>query len=195
MEKSFAPPVADQRHTPLDAGAGIRLELIDEHHLNATFDLISKNSRHLSEWLPWVSNMQTPENVQHYIRVCRQQHEAGTDLGYLIFLNKQLVGRIGLHYIHPQNRFGAIGYWLDKDFEGQGIVTRSCTALIRHAFTVVGLNRIEIKCGTANRKSAAIPERLGFTKEGVLRQSECLNGGFIDLSLYSLLKEEWAARF
>ena len=54
-----------------------------------------------------------------------------------------------------------------------------------------GLNRIEIKCAVGNNKSRAIPQKLQFKQEGILRQAELLNGKFIDLYLYAMLKEEW----
>jgi len=71
------------------------------------------------------------------------------------------------------------------------ILTKCCTALINHGFNELGLNRIEIKCATGNKKSRTIAEKLNFKREGILRQAEWLNGRFIDLYLYSMLKEEW----
>jgi ribosomal-protein-serine acetyltransferase len=179
----------------LHAGQGIQLQPLADHHAEEAFALIQGNREHLSEWLPWVGRMQTTDDFRYYIRHCRQQQADGTDYGYIILHNHVMVGRIGIHYIHKLNKSCAIGYWLGKKFEGKGIITTACTALIEECFTTLGLNRIEIKCGTGNSKSAAIPERLGFTKEGVLRQAEWVNGGFIDLALYSLLKEDWQVRF
>ncbi|MEO6949604.1 MAG: GNAT family protein, partial [Ginsengibacter sp.] len=60
-------------------------------------------------------------------------------------------------------------------------------------FQKIGLNRIEIKAAVRNLKSQAIPIKLNFKKEGVLRQAEFVNNEFIDLFLYSILKEEWEA--
>lgn len=173
----------------------LRLELTDDRHAEAAFALIQQSRDHLSEWLPWVANMQILDNFRDYIHRCKRQHQEGTDYGYMIISNGKIAGRIGIHYIHLHNRSGAIGYWLGKGFEGKGIITKACAALINHCYAVLQLNRIEIKCGTGNLKSAAIPERLGFTKEGILRQAEYVNGGFIDLLLYSMLREEWNERF
>ena len=55
----------------------------------------------------------------------------------------------------------------------------------------MNLNRIEIKASLKNFKSQAIPTRLNFRKEGVLRQAEFVNNEFIDLFLYSMLKDKW----
>ena len=117
----------------------------------------------------------------------------GTESNWVIKFKGETAGRIGIHYIQQQNKTGAIGYWLGKEFEGKGIVTKSCKAVLDHCFTVLHLNKVELKCGTADMKRAAISDWLHFTKEGVLRQAEGVNEKFIDLSLYALLKEEWFA--
>ena len=101
------------------------------------------------------------------------------------------MGRIGLHHLNNQNKIGEIGYWLADGLQGRGIITKCCTAIINHGFTQLGLNRIEIKCGTGNSKSRAVAEKLQFKSEGILRQAELLNGKYIDLYLYAMLKEDW----
>ena len=69
---------------------------------------------------------------------------------------------------HPKtdsNKLASIGYWLDQHYQGKGIITKSCKALIHYGFTTLHLNRIEIRCGTENYKSQAIPESLHLKKE------------------------------
>lgn len=169
----------------------IHLELIGDQHAEPLLTLVNNNRQHLRQWLPWVDGMQTVENFQAYINRCKMQYEEGTDYGYVIFLNNNVAGRIGIHYIHQHNKLGAIGYWLGEEFSGKGIITNACMALITHCFEEVGLTRIEIKCAVDNHKSAAIADRLQFRKEGILRQAELVNGKYLDLYLYSMLKEEW----
>ena len=181
----------DPSHRIIKVSGAIRLELTEETHAEPLLNLVNANRQHLKQWLPWVDHIQTLGDFSAYIIRCKQQHEEGTDVSFVIMMNDSAVGRIGIHHIKRQNSFGAIGYWLGEAFEGKGIITKSCIALINYCFTVLQLNRIELKCGVGNYRSAAIPERLNFTKEGVLRQAEWVNGKFIDLNLYSLLKEEW----
>jgi ribosomal-protein-serine acetyltransferase len=168
----------------------LRLVMLDSHHAQELFDLVEKNRASLGKWLPWVPFMNSVNDFRNYIRNCIDKKTAGTDYGYLIFWEKQAVGRIGLHDIHHQNKNAAIGYWIDEAFSGKGIVTKACQAIIASGFDKLGLHRIEIKCASGNVKSAAIAERLGFHKEGVLREAEFVNGQFHDLYLYSLLRSD-----
>jgi ribosomal-protein-serine acetyltransferase len=169
---------------------GVQLELLAEHHAPLLLELVNKNRVTLRQWLPWVGHMQTVDNFTNYIRRCHEQLQAGTDISYVIKVEDRIAGRIGLHHIDRQNKTGAIGYWIGEEFSGRGIVTKACQEMIKLAFEETGLHRIEIKCATGNYKSAAVAERLGFTKEAVLRQAEWVNGQPLDLHLYSLLRSE-----
>lgn len=178
----------------IKADDNITVELLDEKHAAETFSLINANRVYLKEWLPWVDDMQTVEHFKTYIANCKELYKKGIDLGCVIIYNTTIAGRIGIHHINQQNKIGAIGYWLSENFSGKGIITRSCEAIIKYGFEVLNLNRIEIKCGTGNYKSKAVAERLNFREEGVLRQAELVNDKYIDLYLFSLLKEEWQNR-
>ncbi|HEX8314845.1 MAG TPA: GNAT family protein [Flavisolibacter sp.] len=178
----------------LIADTDIILEPIDDHHAHLLLNLVNDNRPALRQWLPWVDRMRTIENFRWYINRCKEQHEEKTDYSYVVKVKEQAAGRIGIHYIDQQNKSGAIGYWIGSDFSGRGIITKACVALINHCFTELELNRLEIKCATRNYKSAAVAERLSFTKEGVLRQAEWVNGQAVDLSVYAMLKTEWVMK-
>jgi ribosomal-protein-serine acetyltransferase len=87
-----------------------------------------------------------------------------------------------------------LGYWLGEEYQGKGLVTAACRALVEHAFGELGLNRVVISCATENEKSCAIPERLGFRREGIERQAEWLYDHFVDHVTYSALASEWLTR-
>ena len=70
-------------------------------------------------------------------------------------------------------------------------MTESCKAMTTYGFEALKLHRIEIRCATGNLKSRAIPERLGFVKEGVLRDGEWLYDHFVDLVVYSVVAPDW----
>jgi ribosomal-protein-serine acetyltransferase len=176
----------------LRVDSSITLVPLAEHHAEDLFSLVEKNRTQLGEWLPWVDNMRSVQAFAAYIDRCKKQHEQGTDYSYMIIVDGKAAGRIGVHYIDNYNKLGAIGYWLGQTFSGRGIITKASRALIDFCFRQLNLNRIEIRCAAGNEKSAAVAERLNFTKEGILRQAELVNGQFFDLVLYSMLKSEWS---
>jgi ribosomal-protein-serine acetyltransferase len=169
----------------------ISLEFLEEIHAESLFNVVYSNRDYLREWLPWVDNMQTVANFSQYISDSKRRVADKTDFGFAIIIEKNIIGRIGIHHISRQNKIGEIGYWLAEGLQRKGIVIKCCAALINYGFTYLGLNRIEIKCGVGNHRSRAIAEKLKFKEEGILRQAEWLNGKFIDLHLYAMLKEEW----
>jgi ribosomal-protein-serine acetyltransferase len=169
----------------------INLALLDDTHARETFALINANRQHLREWLPWVDNMRTIEIFESYISKTKKEKETGTDFGFVIYADTVIAGRIGLHYINHQTKTGAIGYWLGKNFENRGIITKACNTILEFGFTQLALERIEIKCAAENHKSKAVPERLGFTQEAILPQAEFVNDKILDLYVYALSKKDW----
>lgn len=105
-------------------------------------------------------------------------------------LSFKVAGVIGFHFFNWSNSLTSVGYWLGKAYEGQGIMTQAAQSLLDYAHGELGINRVEIRCATENRKSQKVAERLGFVKEGVARQSENLYGKLIDHIVYSHLKSD-----
>jgi ribosomal-protein-serine acetyltransferase len=65
--------------------------------------------------------------------------------------------------------------------------------LLEHGFGVWKLNRIEIRVGVGNARSRAIPARLGFTEEGILRQAERVGDRYVDHEVFAMLSANWNA--
>lgn len=171
----------------------LRLELTAAQHAGGLFEAVDKNREHLSPFLPWVGNMKSVSDFHDYIKNCEQLYQGKKEVSFVIISDEDVVGRIGLHYINFQNKNASIGYWLTKDVEGQGIITKSCKEVITYAFQELGLHRIEIKAAVKNLRSQAIPQKLNFKKEGILREAELVNGAYLDLVLYSMLADKWKA--
>ncbi len=173
----------------LDADSELRL--LDESVANDLFALTDRNRTHLREWLPWVDATKTVDDTRKFIRAAMEQYARGDGFNAAIFHKGAVAGCIGYHKIDRANRATSLGYWVSADVQGRGLATAATRALVDHAIRGLGLNRVEIRCGTANAKSRRVPEKLGFTLEGVTRQAEWLYDHFIDLSVYSMLAVEW----
>ncbi|GHH98587.1 GNAT family N-acetyltransferase [Neobacillus kokaensis] len=169
----------------------IELLLLQRHHAMKMFQLVEDNRAHLREWLPWVDNMRTPYDFENLIPIWLNQFAENSAYNLGILYRGELVGAIGIHQIDWYNKIASVGYYLTKDAEGKGIISRSVKALLNYAYFELGLNRIEIRCGVKNKKSRAIPERLAFIREGTIRDGELLNGYYHDIIIYSMLAREW----
>ena len=104
-----------------------------------------------------------------------------------IFYKKQIVGVLGFNLIDNVNGIGHIGYWLDQQHTGRGIMTKSVQDLIDLGFNELGLQRMDIRCAVGNKKSRAIPERIGFKNEGIIRNAEKVYGIYNDHVIYGLI--------
>jgi hypothetical protein len=105
---------------------------------------------------------------------------------------ERIVGVLGFHGVDWTNRATSLGYWLAEAAQGRGTMTRAAAALVDHALTGWQLNRVEIRADVANRRSRAIPERLGFQQEGTLRQAARIGERYIDHVVYSMLAADWS---
>ncbi len=167
------------------------LRLLAECDAPAIYQLIEHNRAYLREWLPWVDSTQSIEDERAFISNTRTQYQNNQSFNYAIWHQERIIGTIGYNQLDWTNRRADIGYWLSAEYQGKGIMTRSCRALIGYAFDDLKLNKVEIRCATMNTSSCAIPERLGFTLEGIIRQAAWLYDRFVDLKLYGLLESEW----
>jgi ribosomal-protein-serine acetyltransferase len=172
----------------------VELRILEEWDAPELFRLIEGHRAYLREWLPWVDYETSVEDSRSFVRRCLQHYLDNEGFTMGIRYHNQLVGVIGYHSINWPGRKVEIGYWLDADFQGRGIMTRACRAVVRYAFEKLQLNRVTILCATGNLRSRAIPERLGFTQEGTLREAEWLYDHFVDLVVYSMLAREWAEK-
>lgn len=169
----------------------IELRLPEERQAPEVVALIRESLAQLQEWLPWVTADITAADTRELYRLNRKQYRAREAVWLHVIFRGRIAGGIGLNHIDWLNRRAEIGYWLGARFQGHGLITRSCRALIGHAFNEMLLNRVEILCAAENRRSRRVPERLGFTREGTLREAEWVHDHFKDLVVYSMLAREW----
>jgi ribosomal-protein-serine acetyltransferase len=176
-----------------EIGDHIEVRPFEEYHAEEIFSAVARNRDHLRRWLPWVDNTHGVEDVQNFLAGAIEAYHQGEEMHAGIFIHGKLAGSVGHHHIDPLHRSVSIGYWLDATVEGKGVMTRCCRALVRYLFEERRMHRVEIRCATGNTRSCAIPERLGFTRECVLREAEWVNDRFLDLVVWSLLEQDYFA--
>ncbi len=170
----------------------LELALPSDANIEKAFAVVMANYDHLHEWSPWVNEHFSLESVRAYYRRTLQKFANNEDeIGLNIVFKGEIVGGTGFHEINWADKSAEIGYWLAKDATGKGLVTKSVVRLLEYAFDERNLNRIVIKCVPENTKSRAIPDKLGFTIEGIEREAGWLHTRFVDHVVYSMLAKEW----
>lgn len=169
----------------------ITLKLITEEDTETLFQLIDQSREALREWLPWIDGTRNKIESLSFIKDSLRDYQAKKALNCGVFVNDQLTGMISYNSVDWTNRIAYIGYWLAPEFQKKGIMTRAVRGLIDYAFEELDLNRIDIRVAVDNGPSRAIPERLRFKEEGLLRQTEWVHDHYVDHIVYGLLRSEW----
>lgn len=152
---------------------------------------LARNRPRLVRWMPWAEREPLPlDEKLTWVRERRARFDRGEDFAYGAFDpgSGALLGGAGLHA-----RCGPggleVGYWIDRDHEGQGLASEAAAALTRVGIEVYGARRIEIRVDPQNAASARIPVKLGFSLEGRLRARQEFEGGWRDLDSFSMTAE------
>lgn len=115
-------------------------------------------------------------------------------LGIVTKSERQLIGMCTLFDFVPECRRAELGYGMSSLVWGRGYMHEALTALLDHGFETLDLHRVEADVDPRNAKSVRTLERLGFQKEGHLRQRWIVEGEVSDSALYGLLRDDWRSR-
>jgi ribosomal-protein-serine acetyltransferase len=169
----------------------IELRLLKINDAEELFQLVDLCREHLRKWLPWIDATKSSDDTKVFIKSTMKQFAANNGFQAGIWYKGQVAGVIGYHGMDFSHKSTSIGYWLSEKYVGKGIMTKACKALVDYALIDLGLNRVEIRCAENNHKSRAIPERLGFTNEGMIREAEWLYDHYVSHYVYGMLAKEW----
>ncbi|TCT17194.1 ribosomal-protein-serine acetyltransferase [Natranaerovirga pectinivora] len=167
----------------------IVLETLKEKDVQESFELVDRNRGYLREWLHWVDKTKSVEDRMKYINYALNKQNNNEGLDFKIKYCDTLIGSIG--YDLGDFKSAEIGYWIEKQYSGKGIVTKCCERLIEYLFKELKVHRIVIKVAEKNIKSRKIPERLGFKQEGILRDVDILHGQYHSDVIYGILENEY----
>jgi [ribosomal protein S5]-alanine N-acetyltransferase len=111
--------------------------------------------------------------------------------GIALRSDDQLIGSITLFNLSFPHHRAEIGYALAHEYWGHGYMNEALMALLKYAFESLDLHRIEADVDPRNDASIRTLEKLGFQREGILRERWQINGGIQDALFYGLLRHEW----
>ncbi len=170
------------------------IRLLAPYDAPALLKLINSDRDHFVLWLPWAEEMRTIDDALAFIaRGTARYAEFGTPwVG--TWLDGEMVGGALFWPVDDMGRHVELGYWLARRAGGRGLMTEAIGALVDFCFRELELNKVAIRCAVKNAASRGIPDRLGFTQEGTLREHLWLHGVPHDLAIYGLLRREWLER-
>lgn len=166
---------------PLQAGEG-----------DVVHKAIKDSIRELKQWLSLFQSIPTVEETEILLRHAHIDFLKRESFRYLIYHKEtnDFIGTVSLHGIDWKVSKCEIGYWINTRFSGSGYITETVSALTNLGFQLFKFRRIEIRCEASNTKSRAIPEKLGFELEGILRNEDVSADGKqpADTCIYAKIK-------
>lgn len=172
----------------------VYLRPVEETDVGEVLKVVQENYDHLRIFMEWAKPNYERSDAQEWVTSSVEGARLSKQLNFLIMRGDKLIGTIGFAHFDHEAKVTEIGYWIDRSEESKGITSRACGHLLELAFGSLDMNRVQIRCTSGNTRSAAIPERFGFTKEGVQRQHVKRDGQIYDFWIFGLLKEEWNQR-
>lgn len=158
------------------------------------YESIKASIQQLKPWLPFANEEQTEEGIEINLRNAIAKFVMREDIRLLIFSKdgKEFIGSSGLHNPNWSIPKFEIGYWIDSRYTGNGYMTEAVNGISKFAFNELKAKRVEIRCDSLNEKSKAIPERLGFVLEGILKNDDLSMDGtrLRDTLIYAKIWEE-----
>lgn len=175
---------------PLEVRPGLTLELAGPHLAGEYHDLVERNLPRLARWEPWAEAPQSLAGTRTYLAWQAQADVSGTAIPLVLREHGRLVGSVSAR-IDKVEGTAEIGFWVDAAAEGSGIAFVGTAALVAHLRERADIGRIQARTAVHNVRSRALLERLGLELEGVLRASQRINGGRVDMAMYALVAERY----
>lgn len=152
-------------------------------------DLVVRSHRFLR---PFAAPPDNALGFAKYLDRCAQDNYAGRFLCRMA--DRRIMGVFNVSQIVRMNfKCAFLGYWVGKQFAGQGYMTEGLRLLLREAFTTLGLHRLEANIQPDNVRSKALAERCGFVKEGFSERYLKIGGRWRDHERWAITKEIWRA--
>jgi len=171
----------------------LALKVMTERDAQEAYTVIDTDREHLRAYLPWVDTIHSAEDERKSL--ASFPFGPNEQINCFLTLDGKIIGAVGLPVINRPAEWAEIGYWIGSEWEGKGYVTAGVREVEKMCFAELGMERVQITNDVTNARSRAIPERLGYTFEGILRRHLFSGEGRIaDQSMYSILKSEWMAR-
>jgi ribosomal-protein-serine acetyltransferase len=149
------------------------------------FKLIEKHKAYFAHFMDWPNSVHSKDDTAEFLATAAKAYAEGLSATYIILWKNVCAGTISLNAIDRTTKTAYLGYWLDKDLHGNGIVSMALKIITEYHSTDKSIERFKIKCSISNMRSNNVALRNGFAFEGVLPEAEVINGTAHDQNVYS----------
>lgn len=132
--------------------------------------------------------------AERFLATCRQMEQEGTGVRLAVdrACDGTFIGWFTVNAWNPDFRSARLGYCFAAPAWGHGYATEAAREVLGWAFATLDLNRMQAECDTRNGASAHVLEKLGFVREGTLREDCIVDGDVSDSWVFGLLRREWS---
>ncbi|MDH3306883.1 MAG: GNAT family N-acetyltransferase [Acidimicrobiia bacterium] len=178
-----------------------RLELrpFKKRDVEPLLEAVTGSMTALYPWLPWASHAYNRADATRFVRESMRAFRDQRAYDFAIRLRDDSdpglhIGNVSIWYMSRGFRAGEVGYWVRSDMAGTGIATEVAARMVQVGFEELRMHRVVLRIAVGNRASERVAEKMGFTREGVLREELEVHGKWLDHTVYSLLEHEYAKR-
>ncbi|KRK81017.1 acetyltransferase [Companilactobacillus nodensis DSM 19682 = JCM 14932 = NBRC 107160] len=167
----------------------IELRIVRPDDDEALFKQVDATRDQLVEYMPWAEDTKTAANERRFLKYCQKRIAAKALWPVTILVNGEVAGMFDFHDFDHPNRHCSIGYWLGKEFQHNGVMTRTVEAAVKIGFNELKMHKINILAEVENASSNAVAVRCGFHLDGTLQDHIYSDGKFHNANIYSLVNE------
>jgi ribosomal-protein-serine acetyltransferase len=172
----------------------LELRPFKRRDLDSLLDAVGASLPTLNEWLPWAHMSYGRRDGLIFLRDSVTAWGEGRAYDFTIRSRDDPgphLGNVSVWYTSRQSSVGEVGYWIRSDESGKGIATEATARTLEIGFDEMELHRIVLRIAVGNDASERVAQKLGFTREGLLRQELKVRGRWLDHTAWGLLEEEY----
>ncbi len=147
----------------------------------------------LGQYMSWPREMTDLDHARRFVKMGREQWMAARTVRLGIFERETglLVGNVELDAVDPRRRQAELGYWVRADRTGRGYAGEAARAMLWYAFETLRMHKVRADVAVGNVASARVLDKLGFVREGTLREDRLIGNDFVDHWRFGLLAREF----
>ncbi len=182
---------------PFASAARLALRPLVPRDARELLDVVVASRRELGQFMSWPRDMSSLEQARRFVSIGREGWMADRTARFGLFERDggALVGSMELDGIDLRRSQAELGYWVRTDRARRGYATEAARAILLYAFQTLGLHKIRADVAVGNHASARVLEKLGFTREGTLREDRPIGVEFHDHWRFGLLGREFNERY